>query len=122
MILLQTHMTYEKQFRNFQIQEARLDRKRSKAMAELERLQSDRNSAESTEPADRAATANEQSMSDEEFFAALDAGFIPPSLAAHLSSTKPVTENGFVFLNSDFEALSGSSQTLPFSQSQLPRE
>ncbi len=41
-ILLQTNLTYEKQFRNYQIQEARLDRKRSKAMAELSALQTER--------------------------------------------------------------------------------
>jgi hypothetical protein len=52
MITLQTHMTYEKQFRNFQIQEARLDRKRAKAMAELQRLQSERKNAEPTESSD----------------------------------------------------------------------
>jgi hypothetical protein len=45
-ILLQTNLTYEKQFRNYQIQEARLDRKRAKAMAELERLQAKRKAEE----------------------------------------------------------------------------
>lgn len=44
MILLQTHMTYEKQFRNFQIQEARLDRKRARDLDELLRLQTERKS------------------------------------------------------------------------------
>ncbi len=45
-ILLQTNLTYEKQFRNYQIQEARLDRKRSKAMAELSALQAERQAQE----------------------------------------------------------------------------
>jgi hypothetical protein len=46
-ILLQTHLTYEKQLRNLQIQEARLDRRISKAMAELRRLQAERRANES---------------------------------------------------------------------------
>jgi hypothetical protein len=81
-IVLQTHMTYEKQFRNFQIQEARLDRKRAKAMAELQRLQAERKAnAEPTE------TSSESQPSEDELFAAFDAALLPPSL------------NGFVFSN-----------------------
>jgi len=91
-IVLQTHMTYEKQFRNFQIQEARLDRKRAKAMAELERLQKDRKANE--QPCETAT-------SDDEFFAALDAGYVPPSLAAQLAKNKAATQNGFVFSNDE---------------------
>ncbi|HZS54814.1 MAG TPA: hypothetical protein VFA65_10455, partial [Bryobacteraceae bacterium] len=104
-IVLQTHMTYEKQFRNFQIQEARLDRKRAKAMAELERLQAERKANEQP---------SETQMSDDEFFAALDAGYVPPSIAAQLAKNKSVKENcglalpgqlgnGFVFSNSQVQ-------------------
>jgi hypothetical protein len=95
--LLQTHLTYEKQFRNYQIQEARLDRKRVQAMAELERLQADRKAND--EPASSTASAKEQLASDEEFFAALDAGFIPPRIAAQIAATKPIDQNGFDFSN-----------------------
>ncbi len=42
MIELQTFMTYEKQLRNLQLQEARLARRREKEMAELRKLQSER--------------------------------------------------------------------------------
>ena len=48
-ILLQTNLTYEKQFRNYQIQEARLDRKRINAMAELKQLQAERTAREEEE-------------------------------------------------------------------------
>ena len=42
MIELQTHLTYEKQLRNLQLQEARLHRRREKDTAELRRLQEER--------------------------------------------------------------------------------
>lgn len=77
MILLQTNLTYEKQFRNYNQQEARLDRKRGKAMDELRRLQADR----SEDPEE----AEEDEMSDNELFAALDAGYVPPAIAAQLA-------------------------------------
>ena len=77
-ILLQTHLTYEKQFRNLQIQEARLDRKSSKAMAELRRVQAERTIAASEPDID--AFPNEEAL-----FAALDAGFVPASVAARLA-------------------------------------
>ena len=80
-ILLQTDITYAKQFRNYQIQEARLDRKRARAMAELAHLQAERKEAE----------ANEQPSGDE-LFAALDAAVLP-------TSTQSVSGNGFVFSN-----------------------
>ncbi len=92
MIVLQTHMTYEKQFRNWQIQENRLDRKRSKALAELKELQAGRNqdaSPEEQEASDAAPFASEA-----EFLAA------PPRLAPYLHGGKPVPQNGFVFSNS----------------------
>jgi hypothetical protein len=41
-IELQTHLTYEKQLRNLQLQEARLHRRREKDTAELRRLQEER--------------------------------------------------------------------------------
>ncbi|HZS54118.1 MAG TPA: hypothetical protein VFA65_06925, partial [Bryobacteraceae bacterium] len=101
-IVLQTHMTYEKQFRNFQIQEARLDRKRAKAMAELERLQAERKANEQP---------SETQMSDDEFFAALDAGYVPPAIAAQLAKNKQAIGNGFVFSNDDSTASVESSAT-----------
>jgi hypothetical protein len=55
MILLQTDMTYEKQFRNYHIQEARLHRRRDKDMAELRRLQQERKANETPESVNRAA-------------------------------------------------------------------
>jgi hypothetical protein len=42
MIELQTHLTYEKQLRNLQLQEARLHRRKEKDTAELRRLQEER--------------------------------------------------------------------------------
>jgi hypothetical protein len=42
MIELQTHLTYEKQLRNLQLQEARLARRREKETAELRKLQQER--------------------------------------------------------------------------------
>jgi hypothetical protein len=99
MILLQTHMTYEKQFRNWQIQEARLDRKKMKAMSELNRLQAERTSAEATESAEATAIPDHRSMSDDEFFRALDAGYVPPYIAAVLAEKKALQPNGFDFSN-----------------------
>jgi hypothetical protein len=93
MILLQTHMTYEKQFRNFQIQEARLDRKRAKAMAELQRLQADR----------QANAISNETDGDEEDLADLDA-FIA-ARASQLAQQKLVKENGFDFSNADLAPL-----------------
>ena len=97
-IMLQTHLTYEKQLRNFQIQEARLDRKRTKAMADLRVLQDERAAAssESAEESDADPFPNEQA-----FFAALDAGYIPPRLRAHFMPGKPDSQNGFDFANSE---------------------
>ncbi len=94
MIVLQTHMTYEKQFRNWQIQENRLDRKRTKAMADLERLQDGRTAGETAE-----APSSQQHMSEQEASAALDAGFIPSSISSQPASMKRLTENGFEFSN-----------------------
>jgi hypothetical protein len=85
-ILLQTHLTYEKQFRNLHIQEARIDRKRAKAVAELQRLQAER------EPAEEPSIHD---LPDSEAFALLDAGYVPPHLASAFAA-----QNGFVFSNS----------------------
>jgi hypothetical protein len=99
-ILLQTHLTYEKQLRNLQIQEARIDRKASKAMAELRRLQAERTTTAETEGADDF----QGFPSEQALFAALDAGFVPPSLAAKLRPTERSAENGFVFSNDAVES------------------
>jgi hypothetical protein len=78
MILLQTDMTYQKQFRNYQIQEARLHRRRDKDMAELLRLQAERKS--------------NQEQEQEEDFSDLDALFAPPR-----RELTGQTRNGFEF-------------------------
>jgi hypothetical protein len=44
-------------------------------------------------------------MSDAEFFAALDAGYVPSALAAQLAKNKPANENGFDFSNASIPAL-----------------
>jgi hypothetical protein len=71
LIELHTHLVYEKQLRNLQLQEARLVRRREKETAELRRLQKERaESAERPEPTaigfefsntDRKATAGGRS-------------------------------------------------------------
>jgi len=104
LIVLQTHLTYKKELRNFEIQERRLDRKRSQAKAELERLQSERKRA-----AESPALADSPFDTEAELFAALDAGYIPPHLAAHLAQTNSVHENGFEFSN--FEKLGAADLT-----------
>ena len=101
MIMLQTHLTYQKELRNLHIQEARIDRKRSKALAELAALQAERlEPAEQTDMSDADSDAAPFG-SEEDFFAALDAGYVPPRLTRHLNGKKPVSENGFVFSNGD---------------------
>lgn len=97
MIALQTHLTYQKELRNLHIQEARIDRKRAQAHKELEQLQANRQSSE-----DPIAAAEEEAFSsDAEFFAALDAGYVPPSIAAQLAKTAEVKKDGFVFSNGE---------------------
>jgi hypothetical protein len=49
LIDLHTHMAYEKQLRNLQLQEARLVRRREKETAELRRLQEERKQNERRE-------------------------------------------------------------------------
>jgi hypothetical protein len=53
---LETFLTYEKQIRNLQLQEARLVRRREKETAELRRLQQERTAKANREP--EAATSN----------------------------------------------------------------
>ena len=101
-ILLQTHLTYEKQFRNLHTQEARIDRKRAKALAELQQLQAER------EPAEEPSIHD---LPDEEAFALLDAGYVPPHLASAFAATAPATQNGFVFSNMQNGTHSESSPT-----------
>ncbi len=91
MILLQTHLTYEKQFRNFQIQEARLDRKRGRDMAELRRLQE----ARSAEDANKSPSDGEAQRSS----------------ATQRLAAAPLTGNGFDFSNDEFEGLNASLKT-----------
>jgi hypothetical protein len=96
-IALQTYLTYEKQLRNLNIQEARLDRKCAKALKELAEIQSARLDATTDHTGDESDDA--PFASEAEFFAALDAGYVPPRIAAQLAKNKNVKENGFVFSN-----------------------
>ncbi len=96
MIMLQTHLTYQKELRNFHIQESRIDRKRAKALKELEQLRANRKSSQ-----DPVAAAKDQAFSsDEEYFAALDAGYLPPSIAENYAKLYAAEKNGFDFSNS----------------------
>ena len=92
MIILQTHLTYQKELRNLHIQEARLDRKRRQAMAELRTLQEERESRETD---------------GDETFADLDALFAPP-----LAKPQPATtKNGFDFSTALAAANHAASET-----------
>ena len=101
-ILLQTHLTYEKQFRNLHIQEARIDRKRAKAMAELQHLQAER------EPAQEKSFDD---LPDSEAFALMDAGYVPPEITAAIAA-----QNGFVFSSAENSSSCSSSQNAKPSQ------
>jgi len=91
-IVLQTHLTYQKELRNLHIQEARLDRKRRQALKELDELQSERRKQTREAEAEAAASNSgdlsgiEPFESEAEFFAALDAGYVPPDIAARLQA------------------------------------
>jgi hypothetical protein len=98
MIVLQTHLTYQKDLRNLHLQEARIDRKRAKALTELNQLQSLRKQKEEPSQADTASESD--SLSEADLFAALDAGYVPSSIAGTLKSQQPVRKDGFVFSNS----------------------
>jgi hypothetical protein len=98
MTMLQTHLIYQKELRNLHIQESRIDRKRTRAMAELKELQASRQSSQ--DPV--AAAEAEAFASEAEFFRALDAGYIPPSIAENYAKLQQRDrENGFVFSNTD---------------------
>ena len=98
-IMLQTHLTYEKQLRNLHIQEARIDRKRAKALKELQALQGARKAQE--------AAAAEQAV-----VVAQTLG-----LPSRPSVETPVP-NGFVFSNdqSDIAEYQDSELTEHFSR------
>ena len=83
MILLQTHMTYEKEFRNFNIQEARLHRRFEKDMAELRRLKAERR--------DNPATDEEDDLSN------MDALFESKFAAMQTALSAQSKGNGFEF-------------------------
>ena len=97
-ILLQTHLTYEKQFRNLHLQEARIDRKRVKAVVELQDLQSERLAASESAPEASMDEPSIYDLPDREAFALLDAGYVPPHLASAFAA-----QNGFVFSNNQNE-------------------
>jgi hypothetical protein len=99
-IMLQTHLTYEKQFRNLHIQEARIDRKRAKALAELETLQSERRETDIENDSEADESGLHGFSSERELFAALDAGYVPPYIASRLAAEN---QNGFEFSNSEIE-------------------
>jgi hypothetical protein len=105
-VLLQTHLTYEKQFRNLHIQEARIDRKRAKAVAELQGLQAGRES--------EAAEAFEVEQP------------VAPDIVAHALSSAmsyPTPQNGFVFSNDkrEFSMTDRDESNLPYSVHQHRR-
>jgi transposase len=102
MIVLQTHLTYQKDLRNLHLQEARIDRKRAKALTELNQLQSLRKQKEEPSQADTASESD--SLSEADLFAALDAGYVPSSIAGTLKSQQPVRKDGFVFSDSREQA------------------
>src|SRR5579863_8530368 len=101
MLMLQTHLTYQKELRNLHIQESRIDRKRTKAQNELDGLQTERTrAAEESRPEEYM-----EDLPDKEYFDALDAGYLPPSIAKVLAERKAANQNvdpnGFVFSNTD---------------------
>jgi hypothetical protein len=63
--------------------------------------------AERTTSADTAGSADFEGFpSEQALFAALDAGFVPPSLAPKFLATERSDENGFVFSNGLVSSLS----------------
>jgi len=108
MIALQTDMVYEKQIRNYHRHEARLDRQRTKDTKELSRLQAERRANEGlSSPETAAPVANsgydpdELQPGDAEFFAALDAHFMPWKFGPQAQQNAAVLENGFVLSNEE---------------------
>jgi hypothetical protein len=74
LIELHTHLAYEKQLRNLQIQEARLHRRREKDIAELRQLQQERDRRE-REELDVAAKLYTAAKHDKKSFDPADFGF-----------------------------------------------
>jgi hypothetical protein len=63
--------------------------------------------AERTTTADTEGSADFEGFpSEQALFAALDAGFVPPSLAPNFLATERSDENGFVFSNGLVSSLS----------------
>jgi hypothetical protein len=91
MIVLETHLAYQKELRNLHIQEARIGRTRRKALDELKQLQSDR------QPASESTSAYDH-VSEAEGLALFAAGYIPPSIAENYAKLQQRDrENGFEF-------------------------
>jgi hypothetical protein len=114
LIQLQTHLAYEKQLRNLQLQESRLHRRREKELAELRHAQSERKhrDTESLEAASRlhieAKRANKPSdpLVDD---------------AAFLSELKTKVGLGFEFSISDIEAYSAGGSVLDIAYAAFKR-
>ena len=87
------------------IQEARIDRKRAKALAELETLQSQRRETKTANDSEADESGLYGFSSERELFAALDAGYVPPYISARLAAAKQ-NPNGFEFSNSEIEQAS----------------
>jgi len=83
-IVLQTHLTYEKQLRNLHMQETRIDRKRAKALTELHELQSERRESEAENVNDREYCDMAQFDSEADYFSAVGGAYASPALAAQL--------------------------------------
>jgi hypothetical protein len=93
--LLQTSMVYEKQFRNYQIQEARIDRKLAKSMAEVRELQAKREAAQkASEDLPKSGPVSPLRATH------CKPGVIPPPTPSQPPVAKVLIENGFVFSNS----------------------
>ncbi|HEX4749545.1 MAG TPA: hypothetical protein VH302_08400 [Bryobacteraceae bacterium] len=110
MIVLQTHLTYQKELRNLHIQEARLDRKRTKALAELKAIQAQR------QPGDEHSSAYDN-VTEEEGLAMFAAGYVPPYIAENLARMEAQEKNGFDFSNPENAAdqpISTKSDATPF--------
>jgi hypothetical protein len=91
LIDLQTHLAYEKQLRNLQLQEARLHRRREKDLAELRQLQQEREHREREQletakrdkkPLDPAGLGFEFSTADTELRSSPGHSIVPPRFGA----------------------------------------
>ena len=74
MLRVETYLAYERQFRNLNIQEARLHRQREKLIAEIAKLQKERKQKE-REEFDAAAKLYIKAKSDRKSFDPADYGF-----------------------------------------------